>query len=230
MGRDRIIGVIGARAGSKRLPGKNRQEVGGKPLYVRAVEAALDSGVVDHLVLSTDDEEIMTAAQEIPGLKLTRRPPKLADGRTPMWRVLEELLPREEEEHGPFGSLIMLSPCHPFRTAKHVREAFEIFVSTRAESLVSLTPFPAPPGLALRIEDGWVRRDWKGLVRSDEHPTAYYPNGAVIIMRLEALRHYGHCYTKHAAAYELPWPYCLDIDETADLELARRLAEGLRLP
>jgi len=64
------------------------------------------------------------------------------------------------------------------------------------------------------------------VARPAEHPTAYYPNGAISIMTQKAFTIHRSCYTDVTVAYEMVWPDCLDIDEPEDLELARRLAGG----
>jgi N-acylneuraminate cytidylyltransferase len=55
------IAIIPARGGSKRIPRKNIRLFCGKPMIARSIEAALESGVFDSVVVSTDDEEIASA-------------------------------------------------------------------------------------------------------------------------------------------------------------------------
>src|SRR3569833_4075159 len=62
--RPSLLGVIPARGGSKRLPRKNVLPLGGRPLIAWTITAALDSGVLDNVVVSTDDEEIACAARD----------------------------------------------------------------------------------------------------------------------------------------------------------------------
>lgn len=59
-----MIAIIPARGGSKGLPGKNIKEMCGKPLIAYTIEVALKSKSIDHVILSTDDEEIATVAKK----------------------------------------------------------------------------------------------------------------------------------------------------------------------
>lgn len=60
-----MIAIIPARGGSKGLPGKNIKEMCGKPLIAYTIEVALKSKSIDHVILSTDDEEIATVAKNM---------------------------------------------------------------------------------------------------------------------------------------------------------------------
>ena len=80
----RVLGLIPARGGSKGLPGKNIRPLAGKSLIQRAFEGAVASGVVDRIVLSTDDAEIAAVAREF-GLEVPfMRPARFAGDQSPM--------------------------------------------------------------------------------------------------------------------------------------------------
>jgi CMP-N-acetylneuraminic acid synthetase len=59
-----VLAIIPARGGSKGVPGKNIRKLAGKPLIAYSIEAALESEHVDHVVVSTEDEQIAAAARE----------------------------------------------------------------------------------------------------------------------------------------------------------------------
>ena len=86
----RVLGLIPARAGSKGVPGKNERPLGGRSLVERARDAAVDSGAIERLVLSTDSDSIADAGRalgiDVPFL----RPAELADDRSPMLAVVEQ--------------------------------------------------------------------------------------------------------------------------------------------
>ena len=85
----KVLGVITARGGSKGIPGKNLKLLGGRPLIAYTIDAARQSGVLDRLILSTDDAAIAEVAQglgcEVPFL----RPPELARDDTPHLPVMQ---------------------------------------------------------------------------------------------------------------------------------------------
>ena len=87
-----ILGVIPARGGSKRIPGKNLVELCGKPLIQYTVEAAHESGAFDRLILSTDDEQIAAVGRDL-GVEVPFiRPKKLAEDETKMPAVVQHAI------------------------------------------------------------------------------------------------------------------------------------------
>jgi CMP-N-acetylneuraminic acid synthetase len=216
--------VIGARAGSVRLPGKNKLPLAGKPLWAWTVEAALEAGIYQAVVFTTDDEEIIAGLAAYPGVRVHRRPPGLAGPRVVFWEVVVRLLADYPRELGGARALTVLSPCHPFRRADHLRRARELFEAGGCDAVASVTPFPLSPALAVRVEDGLVRREGEGPVRSGDHPLLHYPNGCVSLAATGHLRRRGTLWGGRTAALEMAWPECLDIDYPADYRLAQRLA------
>ena len=73
-----MIAIIPARGGSKGLPGKNIKEMCGKPLIAYTIEAALAAKSIDHVILSTDDEEIAAVAKKYGAEVPFMRPAELA--------------------------------------------------------------------------------------------------------------------------------------------------------
>lgn len=226
--RDKLLALIGARSGSTRLPGKNKAELAGRPLYAWTVAAAVDSGLFDQIVFSTDDEGILAGLAEWPQVTADRRPTELADGQTSMWQVGQYVIDRYARAEALPEAICFLTPCHPFRRAEHIIQARQRMVELRAQAVVSVTEYPCPPDLALDLDQGGlIRRNWSGLVRAADHPVRFYPNGAVIIIDTQSFLADPTPYTDRTAGYALAWPDCLDIDYPADLALARRLAPVL---
>lgn len=145
----RTLAVIPARGGSKRVPGKNLADVGGKSLLVRAIESAAPCTSV---VVSSDDGEIRTAAAErlIAGLGREHQTPWMAHVRSAaassdaaqiedtIAEVLAEL-PCEDCLIDEPDAIVLLQPTSPFRTAAHVAEALRVLRETGCDSVVSVT-------------------------------------------------------------------------------------------
>lgn len=224
---ERYVGVILARKGSRRLPGKNRRLLAGAPLYAHTVRAALESGVFARVVLSTDDEEILAGMAAHPEALALPRPAELAGDAVSGWQVCAHLLAAHPELFDGAEGFSLLTPCHPFRTAAHIREAFQRFATVRSDALLTVSPLPFPPERALDLEGPFLRRDWQGLARKDQFAQRYYPNGAVTILRTRFFQATGDIYGQNTLGHALPWPYSLDIDEPEDLALAELLAPCL---
>lgn len=131
-----IVALIPARMGSKRVPGKNIRQLQGHPLIAYTIAPALQSGVFDALIVSTDSEEIAAIARhygaEVPFL----RPAAMAGDTSPDIEWVEFTLKRLRNEGRAYECFSLLRPTSPFRTAETIRRAWDTFRADRgADSL-----------------------------------------------------------------------------------------------
>lgn len=181
----RVLGVIPARCGSKRIPHKNLQEVGGVPLVCLALQDTFD--VLGAVVVSTDCIGVVHAlgSRYLPLVMERECGP---DG--PTVDVLLEVLNREPAPL--FDAVVCLQPTSPFRTGEDIDACLQL-LEQGARSVVS-------------VNQATGER-----------------NGAVYVTRVEMLRD-GLIYDEHSVEYAMPAERSLDINEPADLELARNIA------
>src|SRR5262245_55729709 len=117
----KLLGLIPARGGSKGVPGKNLRPLAGKSLVQRAYECAVASGVVDRVVLSTDDPRIAAAAREF-GLEAPFiRPAEFARDESPMMDVILHALGALRETGYLPDALLLLQPTAPLRRPAHLQ-------------------------------------------------------------------------------------------------------------
>ena len=149
----RIVGLIPARAGSKRVPNKNVLRIQGHPLLAYTISAALDSGVFEKVIVSTDSEEYAQIAlhygAEVPFL----RPNSLAQDSSAdigwVAHALENLALIGYE----FEIFSILRPTSPFRNASTIRRAYEEFSSrTDIDSIRAVELCSQHPGKMWRIK------------------------------------------------------------------------------
>jgi len=136
----KILGVITAREGSKRLVGKNKLPLGGKALYEWAVDEALKSDLTD-VVVSTDDTSILVECGSWGNreLYLIDRPAWLCQDRTPHLPVIRHAVEIMKLKHNKnYAAVMTLHPTSPFRTAEHINEAIKIFERDERDSLTSV--------------------------------------------------------------------------------------------
>lgn len=137
-----MIALIPARAGSQRVPGKNTRLLGGVPLYVWTVSAAVDSGIFSDVVVCSDEEWLCQQAAMDYGVRGHIRPP-VSDRQPDVEWVREVLrvLPR------PYAFAI-LRPTSPFRTGETIRRAFREFrvSDSTHDSLRAVEPVKQHPG------------------------------------------------------------------------------------
>jgi CMP-N-acetylneuraminic acid synthetase len=224
----RYLAVIPARGGSKRIAGKNLALLGGKPLLLYSIEAALRSKRVGRVLVSTDDQDIARAAMaggaEVPEM----RPTELAGDESPMLGVIRHAITMAEPRSAWVEAVVLLQPTSPFRTAAHVDAAIARYEVGSANTLVSVRAATEHPYYAWRTDNDrlvpFFSMQQMEVVRQDL-PPALVETGAIYILNrkdLDAGRFYGD----RISAFEMDERASLDIDTPQDLEFARFLLAG----
>lgn len=134
----KTLGIITARAGSKRLPGKNKMMFGSKPLFQWTVDEAKKSSL-DDIVISTDDKDISDALIKDLRLYGFTRPEWLCQARTPHLPVAQHAVEWMRLNHRKtYGAVMILQPTSPFRTYEHINDALATFEEDPRDSLISV--------------------------------------------------------------------------------------------
>lgn len=115
-----VLGLIPARAGSKRLPGKNKRKLGGIPLVVRAIFSAQNAKILNKVVVSTDDTDIMALAAAS-GVDVLKRPPEYATDEASSYDVILHAL-----EYYPSDWVCFVQCTSPFTLPKDIDGTIEI--------------------------------------------------------------------------------------------------------
>jgi CMP-N,N'-diacetyllegionaminic acid synthase len=142
-----IIGLIPARAGSKRVPDKNIRPLAGHPVIAYSIAAALQSQIFAAVLVSTDSEQYADLARyygaEVPFL----RPPEIAGDHSPDIEWIEYTLRRLREKGREFDCFSILRPTSPFRHAETIRRAWQEFLAeTGVDSLRAVEKCKQHPG------------------------------------------------------------------------------------
>lgn len=137
----KIIAIIPARGGSKGVPRKNIRLLGGKPLIGYMLEAAMASRWITTLVVSSDDDEILSVAESIGGDKvhLVKRPAEFAQDGSPSLPAIEHAVLELEQKLGElFDHIVMLQPTTPFTATEDIDGALQKLIETDADSVMSV--------------------------------------------------------------------------------------------
>lgn len=218
----KVLALIPARGGSKRLPGKNVRPLQGAPLIAWSVRAALASGVVDRVVVSSDDPAAIAAAVEAGAEAPFVRPDRLATDEASTADVVLHALSALEET---YDILVLLQPTSPLRRADDIDAVVGRLVETGAPCALSVSRIDKPLS--------WIwRADREG--RLHEEPTAWpetaedealcRPNGAVYALWTDRFREDPRFIVEGAAGVETPYRRAIDIDTLEDFRLAEALA------
>lgn len=217
----RTLGLIPARGGSKGVPRKNVRPLAGKPLIAWTIEAALASGVIDRVVVSTDDEEIASVGAawgaEIPFM----RPPRLAGDETPSIDVVRhalELLP-------DFDTLVLLQPTSPLRTAEDVAAAVRLYGASQQRNCIAMTEAADSPYWSYFLDQGALRPVIRLDVplRRQDLPSVVTVNGAIYVANVRRLVEQGSFLQANMVPYLMPRERSVDIDTEFDFQLCEFL-------
>ncbi len=226
----RVLAVITARGGSKSVPRKNLRPLGGKPLIVHTIEAALGAGgVLYRVVVSTEDAEIARISREAGAEVPFMRPPELATDDAPSLPVVQHATRFVETRDGVHLDWVMtLQPTTPFRDAADIRNAVELAERGDCDCVVSV--FDAShvhPHRMLRLDDGFlvpfVEGVREGQRRQDFAPVAYKRNGGIYLTRRDIIMDQGRLYGERVRPYLTPAERSIDIDTELDFCLAEAL-------
>jgi CMP-N,N'-diacetyllegionaminic acid synthase len=190
--RPRMLAVIPARGGSKRLPGKNLKLLAGLPLIGWSILAARRSDSFDEVVVSTDDPMIASESIRLGARVRQLRPAHLATDTATMVDVVLHEIAAAEEDLGPVHGVVLLQPTSPFRSPDLIRRAVTLFVAHHAErSIVSMRPTADHPAWCFTYEESRLAPllGWDTLnQRSQDLPRVWTLNGSIYAIAPATLR------------------------------------------
>jgi len=222
-----ILTVIPARGGSKRLPGKNIKMLNGLPLINYTVKEAREVFEDKNIIVSTDDQAIKQTV-EATGLKVPfTRPENLATDTTSSYEVLLHAVNFFENQGTKPKILVMLQPTSPFRKAKHIREALDLYENSDVDMVVSVKETKSNPYFVLKEENNrGLLKDSKDatFTRSQDAPTVWEINGAVYVINVASLKEMPISAFKRVKKYVMDEISSLDIDDEVDWLLAEKIA------
>ncbi|MBD3165276.1 hypothetical protein GF324_01640 [bacterium] len=225
------LAVIPARGGSKRFPRKNIAPLLGKPLVVWAIESALEAGIFSHIVLSSDDPEILAAADGIEGVEALPRNASLATDTVQVKHVCSHLLEHYREQGLLYKTFAVLLPTSPLRRASDLRQAWETFHAADAATLMSLVPYSHPPQRAVWAPDGRVKPYFglEHMVPGQKLETLYRHDGSFIFADSDIFLREGEFYSSDVIPYLLKPEDTADIDSELDLAWVEFLLQRRQL-
>jgi CMP-N,N'-diacetyllegionaminic acid synthase len=228
----RILAVIPARAGSKRLPGKNLRVLAGKPLLAWTIEAAARSGVFSEVLVSTDDEQTAEVARRHGASAPWLRPAALSGDSAMPVEVLLHAVEAQERAGTVPEAVMWLQPTSPFRSSATIREAARIFSGAGGLSVIGVSPAATHPYWCMSLDAAGNLVPFGGRerlsLRSQDLPPAYEVNGTIYLLTVEHLRRQGSLYTDPFRPVVVTDEIeRLDIDSPFDWEIAEHFASRL---
>ncbi len=226
------IAVIPARGGSKRIPRKNVRDFCGQPLIAYSIIAAKNSKLFDHIIVSTDDEQIREIANHYGAETPFVRPPELADDYATTVPVIKHALLWVQENMGKVGQACCIYATAPFIQAKALLEAYEMLISKKVGGYVfSATTMPFPIQRTFKVKkDGFVEmfEPHHYNTRSQDLEEAYQDAGQFYWGSAETYNSEKIFFSTDSMAYLLPPHMVQDIDTLEDWRRAELMYEALK--
>ncbi|EAL5403485.1 acylneuraminate cytidylyltransferase family protein, partial [Campylobacter coli] len=224
---DKILAIIPARSGSKRLVDKNIMYLQEKPLIAWSIEAAIKSKFIDRVVVSTDSFKYADIAKNYGALVPFIRKGMLALDSTPTFDVIEDVIKFYNSRQISYKYIILLQPTSPLRNEKHIDEAIELFFLKKANSIVSVCECEHSPLWTNVLSsdgsmDNFIKEDIKNL-RSQDLPKYYRLNGAIFIAEISSYLKYKSFFMPNSFAYKMSTKESIDIDTEIDFLMAEIL-------
>ena len=216
------IAIITARGGSKRIPRKNIKKFCGKPILRYSIQAALEAGIFDTVMVSTDDEEIAEIARgcgaEVPFFRSEATANDFATTNDVLLEVLAEYEKRGEH----FDTAVCIYPTAPFVTADKIWDAVDQLEVSDADTLIPVVAFSYPPQRAMLIKEGRLVFEYPEYLdsRSQDLTPHYHDVGQFYAFKTEAFKRNRKLMVGNILPMLMSELEIQDIDSETDWELA----------
>lgn len=218
----KIVAIITARGGSKRIPRKNIKHFCGKPILHYSIDAAIKSGLFADVMVSTDDLEIKQVALAAGATVPFLRSPATSDDFATTADVLSEVLTTFQKNGASYDYACCLYPTAPFITEGRLIEAFGKLQETDADSVIPVTAFGFPIWRAFGISENKLHYVWpeNQKKRSQDLTPAYHDCGQFYFFNVPRFLNSGLLVTKNTVPIVVPETEVQDIDTMTDWKLA----------
>lgn len=226
----RLLAIVPARGGSKRLPGKNIRPLAGKPLIQWTLEAVVDEAELT--LLSSDSDEILSIADAVPGVIPLKRKKSLATDKSTVLETVINII--VTEKYIDFDVVGLFLPTAPFRSQVDVMDAMAILEEDcKLDGVISTTDYEFPPTLGLvKDPDGLLHCSDPSLpfitgnTRSQDHSSVIRPNGAIYLRRMNSFLKDRNFFKGRVANYHMSRDDSVDIDTLLDFRIAELILNG----
>lgn len=225
------IAIITARGGSKRIPRKNIKEFCGRPILAYSIEAALNAGVFDTVMVSTDDEEIAEVARQYGAEVPFFRSENTSNDYATTNDVLLEVLAEYEKRGADYELACCIYPTAPFVTAGKLKDAVTQLLQSDADTLIPVVAFSYPPQRAMIVKEGRLVFEYPQYLdsRSQDLEPHYHDVGQFYVFRTAAFRKNKKLMVGNILPLVVSELEVQDIDNQTDWEIAEikyRLMKG----
>ena len=225
MNKYKVLCVICARGGSKRLKNKNFKKVFGKPLIYHTIKQAIDSNIFDEIVFSTDSDKLKKLAIKFGAKAWFVRPKILSNDKAAKMPVIRHaILEAEKKFNYKYDFICDLDVTSPLRKIDDIKNAFKKLKSSKQDMLISGNVSRKNPYFNMVQKNGkyslkLVIKPKKFIVRTQEAPKVYDLNASIYFWKREACFKQIGPFCKKTLFYEMPYNRSIDIDSLSDFKM-----------
>lgn len=216
------LAIITARGGSKRIPKKNIKKFCGRPIIAYSIEAALQSGLFEEVMISTDSDEIASISLQygasVPFMRSAENANDFADTAD----VLREVLERYKELGKNYLEFCCIYPTAPFITAEKLQESYQLLQGEGVLNVAPVTAFSFPPQRGLLLKEKMLEPAYPEYIdlRSQDLLPVYHDCGQFYWGKVEAFFQNKNFLFNHTVPYLVSELEVQDIDNENDWKLA----------
>ena len=222
---NKILCTICARGGSKGVPGKNTRPLLGKPMIVWTIEQAIDSKLFEHIVISTDSDEIIRIAESAGAEVFFKRNPELSSDTVAKLPAIRDAFLRSEEHYNDrFDILVDLDASSPLRLVDDIVGAVDFFLNSNFDNLITGAPSRRSPYFNLVEEIDNTRRvvlskaPTLAVLRRQDAPRSYDMNSSIYIWNRRAILELQSVIGSNTGIYIMPQERSIDVDSELDIK------------
>lgn len=216
------VAIIPARGGSKRIPRKNIKGFLGRPIIAYSIRAAIESGLFDEVMVSTDDEEIAEIARNCGASVPFARSNENANDYATTIDVLVEVLESYKALNRSFEIGCCIYPTAPFVSAEILQKSYQMLQNEGFDSVYPVQKFSFPPQRSVIFEDNKLR--WQNsenaLTRSQDLTPLYHDAGQFYFFKTEKLLQNRSILTENTSGIVISEMDAHDIDNEEDWQVA----------
>lgn len=224
MSNFKVLCTICARGGSKGVKNKNIKLIHGKPLIAYTIEQAIQSGLFEHIVISTDSDEIATISQQYGAEVFFKRSADMASDTAGKLDVIKDAFKKSEQHYKEkYDYLIDLDATAPLREAADINDSFQQFLDNNNDNLITAMPSRRSPYFNL-VEvgsDGRVELSKtldKNIIRRQDVPKSFDMNASIYIWKRDVILSESSLFLMNTGLYVMPEERSIDIDNELDYE------------
>jgi N-acylneuraminate cytidylyltransferase len=231
----KILGLIIARSGSKSVPNKNMKILAGKPLLQYTIDSALEANCFQDLIFSTDSKEYADFVHSNGVIVPFLRPNELSKDTTPTVDVVIHAVQYMKTLNKHYDGVCLLQPTYPFRKSGFIDLAYQKFINSHADSLISVLPLPH------QYNPHWVfssnNKNYLSVFTGEEQPISrrqdlpnlFFRDGAIYITKTSTLINSHSLFGKQISFIETDPRFYINIDTLIDWNLAEDKIKELHL-